>query len=151
MQALGPRLWVEMTKRLCRLGVPLWQRGSQMGRREQTLGPQAPSLRNPLAGALSNDSQSQTGWLPPRPPAGHLPLSVSPLDLARPQLSVPLLLLLLLFFFPLLFMASPTAYGSFQARNQIGGTAASLCHSHSHAGSEPRLRPTPQLTAMPDP
>ena len=29
--------------------------------------------------------------------------------------------------------------------------AAGLCHTHSKAGSEPRLRPTPQLLAMPDP
>ena len=29
--------------------------------------------------------------------------------------------------------------------------AAGLCHSHSNTGSEPRLQPTPQLTAMPDP
>ena len=30
-------------------------------------------------------------------------------------------------------------------------TAASLHHSHSNARSEPRLRPTPQLMATPDP
>ena len=34
---------------------------------------------------------------------------------------------------------------------QIGATAAGLFHSHSNAGSEPGLRPAPQLTAMPDP
>ena len=33
----------------------------------------------------------------------------------------------------------------------IGATAAGLCYSHSNAASEPLLRPTPQLTAMPDP
>ena len=31
-----------------------------------------------------------------------------------------------------------------------GASAAGLHHSHSNAGSELRLRPTPQLTAMPD-
>ena len=36
-------------------------------------------------------------------------------------------------------MAAPVAYGSSQARG------------HSKEGSEPRLRPTPQLTATPDP
>ena len=30
---------------------------------------------------------------------------------------------------------------------QVGATAA----SHSHAGSEPHLQPTPQLTPIPDP
>ena len=33
----------------------------------------------------------------------------------------------------------------------IGAVAASLHPSHSHTRSEPRLRPTPQLMAMPDP
>ena len=49
------------------------------------------------------------------------------------------------------FRAAPVAYGSSQARGRIRATAAGLCHSHSHAGSEPCLRPTPQLMAMPDP
>ena len=45
------------------------------------------------------------------------------------------------------------AYGGSQARGQIRAVAASLRHSHSHskAGSEPRLRPTTQLTATLDP
>ena len=43
------------------------------------------------------------------------------------------------------------AYGSSQARGQIGATAAGLHFSHSNVGSEPHLRPTPQLTATPDP
>ena len=43
------------------------------------------------------------------------------------------------------------AYGSSQARGQIGATAASLYHSHSNVGSEPCLQPTPQLTATPGP
>ena len=49
------------------------------------------------------------------------------------------------------FRAAPEAYGGSQARGQIGATAAGLHHSHSNAGSEPNLRPTPQLPAMPDP
>ena len=44
--------------------------------------------------------------------------------------------------------AVPSAYGSSQARGLIGAVVTSLLHSHSNAGSEPRLRPTPQLTAM---
>ena len=32
-----------------------------------------------------------------------------------------------------------------------GAVAAGLHHSHSNVGSEPRLRPTPQLTATLDP
>jgi len=51
----------------------------------------------------------------------------------------------------LLFRATRAAYGSSQARGQSGAAAASLCHSHCNAGSEPHLQPTPQLTAMPDP
>ena len=71
--------------------------------------------------------------------------------LAR-DLSHMLLSLFFFFFFVFyLFRATPTAYGDLQARGQIGAAAAGLCHSHSNAGSEPRLRPTPQLTAMTDP
>ena len=55
----------------------------------------------------------------------------------------------LCFFF--FFRTAPAAYGSSQARSQIGAVAAGLHHSHSNAGSKPHLRPTPQLTAMPDP
>ena len=49
------------------------------------------------------------------------------------------------------FWAAPAAYGGSQARGQIGAVAASLRQSHSNAGSEPHLQPTPQLTATPDP
>ena len=45
----------------------------------------------------------------------------------------------------------PVAYGSSQARAWTGATAAGQHHSHSNVGSELRLRPTLQLTAMPDP
>ena len=58
----------------------------------------------------------------------------------------PLLIVYLAFFF-FFFLA----YESSQARDWIGAVAASLHHSHSDARSEPRLRPTPQLVAMPDP
>ena len=34
---------------------------------------------------------------------------------------------------------------------QSGATAAGLRHSYSNSGSKPHLRPTPQLTATPDP
>ena len=54
-------------------------------------------------------------------------------------------------FFLLLFRALPVAWASSPARGWIRATAASLCHIHSNAGSEPCLRPTPQFTAMPDP
>ena len=47
--------------------------------------------------------------------------------------------------------AVPVAYGGSQASRLIGAVVAGLHHSHSNAGSEPRLRPTPQLTATPDP
>ena len=41
------------------------------------------------------------------------------------------------------------AYGDSQARGLIGARAAGRRQSHSNAGSEPSLRPTPQFTAMP--
>ena len=47
--------------------------------------------------------------------------------------------------------AAPTTYGGPQARGPIGAVATGLHHSHSHTRSEPHLRPTPQLTATPDP
>ena len=47
--------------------------------------------------------------------------------------------------------AAPTEYGGSQARGRIGSIATSLHQSHSNVGSKPRLWPTPQLTAMPDP
>ena len=47
--------------------------------------------------------------------------------------------------------ATPMAYGGSQARSRIGAIATGLCQSQSNAGSEPRLRPTPQLTATLDP
>ena len=43
------------------------------------------------------------------------------------------------------------AYGGSQARGQIVATAVGLHHSHRNVGSEPCLRPMPQLTATPDP
>ena len=47
--------------------------------------------------------------------------------------------------------ATPMAHGGSQARGLIGAVATGLCHSHSNAGSELRLQPTPHLMAMPDP
>ena len=54
-------------------------------------------------------------------------------------------------FFFCLFRAAPAAYGGSQARGLIWAVAASLPHSHGRARSEPCLRPTPQLMAMPNP
>ena len=55
------------------------------------------------------------------------------------------------FFFLGLFRATPMTYGGSQATGQIRIVAANLHHSHSNAEPEPRLQPTPQLMAMPDP
>ena len=58
---------------------------------------------------------------------------------------------LFIFFVFLLFLwVAPAAYGGSQARGQIGAVATGLRQSHSNAGSEPRLQPTPQLMATPD-
>ena len=46
-----------------------------------------------------------------------------------------------------LFTAAPAAYGSSQARGQIGAAAAGLRHSHSNTRSELHLQRTPQLMA----
>ena len=46
--------------------------------------------------------------------------------------------------------AAPAAYGGSQARGRIEAVASGLRQSHSNVGSEPRLQPTPQLTATPD-
>ena len=56
----------------------------------------------------------------------------------------------LLSFIFCLFRAALTTYGGSQAWGLIGATAVGLHHSHGHTGSEPHLRPTPQLMAMPD-
>ena len=50
-----------------------------------------------------------------------------------------------------LFKATPMADGGSPARGLRGAAAAGLQHSHSNAQSEPRLHPTPQLKATPDP
>ena len=58
------------------------------------------------------------------------------------------------FFFLLVFAflrAAHTAYGSSQARGQIGAEAAGLHHSHSNARSEPYLQPMPRFAATLDP
>ena len=60
------------------------------------------------------------------------------------------LLLLLLFFFFLLFRAALAVYRGSQARGRFRTAVASLHHSLSNTRSEPRLRPTPQLTATLD-
>ena len=55
---------------------------------------------------------------------------------------------MLLFIHCFLFLrAALEAYGRTQARGCIRATAAGLYFSHSNAGSEPHLQPTPQLTA----
>jgi len=57
------------------------------------------------------------------------------------------------YFFVFVFFwgAAPVAYGGSQARGPIGAVAAGLHPGHSNTESKPRLWPTPQLTAMPDP
>ena len=89
--------------------------------------PRPSQLETPEEG-LSNPSAQQT-------------LQVA---IIRTKMACPLLY----FFF---FMATPAAYGSSQARGRIGAITVGLRHSHGHARSEPCLRPTPQLTAMPNP
>ena len=55
----------------------------------------------------------------------------------------------MIFFF--LFRATLAAYGSSEARGQIGDAAAGLGHGHSNMKFEPYLQPMPELVATPDP
>ena len=61
-------------------------------------------------------------------------------------LSLITIIIIILF----VFRAIPVAYGSSQARGQIGAAPAGLHHSHSYVGSKLRLRPAPQLLAALD-
>ena len=70
--------------------------------------------------------------------------SSRPLDLSDKFVSSSLLF----FFF---FMVAQAEYGSSQVRGPIGAVATGLCHRHSNARSELRLRPTLQLTATLNP
>ena len=54
----------------------------------------------------------------------------------------------LFWFLVFVLRAAPAAYGSSQARGQIGARADG--HSHSNARSEPHLQPTLQLVSTPD-
>ena len=56
-----------------------------------------------------------------------------------------------LFFFSFFFLGLHPQHLGSQARGRIEAAAASLHHSHSHAGSEPCLQPLPQLKATSDP
>ena len=62
-----------------------------------------------------------------------------------------IMMVMMMIGFFVFFRAAPTAYGGSLARGQIRAVATGLHHSHSNAGSELHLRPTPQLTAMLDP
>jgi len=65
---------------------------------------------------------------------------------------IPNIFVFLFFFFGFLAIswAAAAAYGGSQARGLIGAVATGLRQSHSNAGSELSLQPTPQLTATPD-
>ena len=69
---------------------------------------------------------------------------------AEPRQVLQLLFIYFYFLFIYFFVlaiswATPAAYGSSQARGQIGAAATSLRQSQSNTGSEPCLQPTPQL------
>ena len=68
--------------------------------------------------------------------------------LVTPEHAPPRVFFFLSFY---LFRAAPAAHEGSQARGPIGAPAAGLHHSHSHRGSEPRLRPAPQRMATLDP
>ena len=69
----------------------------------------------------------------------------------RQKVAYWFLVFFFVFCFLFFFRAAPVVYRGSQARGQIRVTVAGLHHSHSNAGSEPRLQPTPQLRAAPNP
>ena len=89
------------------------------------------------------------------PPAAGAPAGPGLAGAPSASISVFTWLLVSSGLFPCLFLAfwpAPVAYGGSQARGLIRAVQiASLHHRHSKWGSEPRLRPTPQLTATLDP
>ena len=79
-------------------------------------------------------------------------LALQVLPFLTPFVNVIFFLFVFVFwFFFCLFRVTPTANEGSQARDLIEAVAAGLRHSRSNARSEPRLQPTPQLTATPDP
>ena len=90
---------------------------------------------------------------PIRPLAWELPYAVGVALKKQNKQTSEILLRTIVTLFTLffLFRAIPMACGGSQDRGPIGAVAAGLRQSHSNSGSKPHLRPTPQLTAMPDP
>ena len=106
---------------------------------------QASGLRTPTGGARG----SQVCPGPPTPP-----LTFPPSLFYRWGLWAQIGFLrtgLFFFFFFVFSRATSVTYGGSQTRGRIEAVAASLRQSHSNAGSQLRLQPTPQLMAMPDP
>ena len=84
---------------------------------------------------------------------GREPVSQHSRDAANPiapQWELPIWTFFFFFVF-CLHRATPAAYGGSLPRGLIGAIAAGLHQSHSNVRSKPHLRPTPQLTAVPDP
>ena len=126
-----------------------WGGGSRQGENPQNwlrfgAKPRPGGLRHPatppLGGCghnghpvLANCPSQEPPWEKPWcDPGGCSPIACSGAGFAGTALS----------FFCLFRAASATCGGS-QSKGLIGAVAASLCHSHSNAGSEPRLLPTP--------
>ena len=88
---------------------------------------------------------SDMGCRLPRRPGDSAQLRQPPDGVpGRPLQNIPLWHINFSFFF---FRDAGAAYGSSQARGQMGATAPCLHHSHSNVGSKLCLRPTPQLAA----
>ena len=86
-------------------------------------------------------------WLRFDPWSGNLCMPWVWLERKKKDRDLNWVLFLFFFFFG---GATPAAHGGFQAKGQIGATAANLCQSHNNARSEPHLRLTPQLMTTPD-
>ena len=106
---------------------------------------------NPTLSFLTSPSCGPTILQPGHPfdPSIPVPHSTNREVLLTPPRSLSNLCLFLCLF--AISRAAPEAHGVSQARGPIGAVAAGLLQSHSNAGSEPRLQPTSQLMATPDP
>ena len=77
-------------------------------------------------------------------------MALSSLSLASSSIIFLIITYTIFFVFFVFSWAMPKAYGGSQARGRIGAVTTGLHHSHSNAGSEPRLRPAPQLSVTLD-
>ena len=105
------------------------------------------SSSDPWDGRLSIAATDQLGSNQRHVERNQQIASATPLDTPINAISSKVAHLFFSSFVIFLFRTTPVAHRGSQARSLIGAVAPGLCQSHSNARSEPRLWPTPQLTA----